>query len=65
MMKNVMHDDIFVGDAILCDGEYAIVEKIVHHAADQHPEHSPIRKNMKAVEFVTARGSRWKGVLAW
>lgn len=49
------------GDPIICGGEYTRVIAVVTHLPGGHAA-SPIRNDLPAREFVTARGSRWSGI---
>ena len=59
-MKNIMHDEVYLGDRIICDGAEALVIDIIDHPPGTH-NLSPICNNIMAREFVTSRGSRWRG----
>lgn len=59
--KSVMHDEVNVGDVIICHGKYVAVRDIVVHSPGTHKK-SPIKNDWVAVEYVTETGSRWKGI---
>jgi hypothetical protein len=58
---DVMTDLPAVGDLIIAGGDYSAVTEIRVHGPDEHPA-SPIREDLRAVEYVTDRGSRWRGL---
>jgi len=60
MIKSIMHDDVCLGDRIICDGAEAWVIDIIDHPPGAH-DSSPIYNHLMAREFVTNRGSRWRG----
>lgn len=52
-----------VGDQIIVRGSFATVTEIRTHAPGTHPG-APIYDHMVAIEYVTVRGSRWRGLPA-
>ena len=48
---------------IIAGSLYSTVLQVRDHAPGTHPT-SPIRNDMPAREWVTARGSRWSGIRA-
>jgi hypothetical protein len=53
-------DDPQAGDEIISDQDYSPISEVRRHAPGTH-DHSPIRNELHAIEYVTPRGSRWKG----
>ena len=61
--KSILHDDVAVGDVIVHGLEHVTVTAIRRHPPGTHSARSPIHNHLTAIEYVTPRGSRWKGVI--
>ncbi|WP_301119897.1 hypothetical protein [Mycolicibacterium fortuitum] len=61
--KSIMHDDVHVGDTIIAGLEHATVTAIRRYLPADRPVgvQIPIHAHLIAVEYVTPRGSRWRG----
>ena len=60
-MASIMHDTVTVGDTVLCRGAYATVTHILRYEPGNHPVGIPIKPDYVAYEYVTVRGSRFRG----
>jgi hypothetical protein len=60
-MASIMHDTVTVGDTVLCRGAYATVTHILRYEPGRHPVGIPIKPDYVAYEYVTVRGSRFRG----
>lgn len=54
-------DTTRIGSRIMLRGKYATVLCVNYYCPGEHPE-SPIGNDWYAVEAVTERGSRWRGI---